>query len=164
MSELDATQSAIAPARKLAGIGGWLILPMIGMFITPLVGLWDLQNVTSTFAVAQELADLRGALVVGEIVGNFLLQIVMPIVLLILFFRSSARFPRLYVTWMLVNVVYVVVDLILAYFAFRLVWESGAAEFWDAENVRNIARSFVVAAIWVPYMRKSVRVKNTFVN
>jgi hypothetical protein len=148
------------------GIGGWLILPTIGLLIFPGFILFDL--VFQQWPVFGEgmwpMLTMPGAplyhplwapLIVGGI-GYDLAILAFDVALLFLLFGKSARFPIAFVVFCLVNAVFLVVT-------GALVWQIPiVAERGSEALVREIAPPVVVAAIWVPYMLVSKRVRNTF--
>ena len=81
----------------------------------------------------------------------------MCIYLLFLFFRRSARFPKLYIMFLCSNLAFLLADA----FAVRIVLPN--QPIMDPETAREFGRSIVAASIWVPYLLLSKRVKNTFV-
>jgi hypothetical protein len=87
---------------------------------------------------------------------NFIF-IVMSIYLLFLFFRKSARFPKLYVMFLLSNLAFLLAD------AFAVTIVLPSQPIMDPDTAREFGRSVVSASIWVPYLFLSKRVKNTFV-
>jgi hypothetical protein len=56
------------------------------------------------------------------------------------------------------------VDLFATYLVFREVIEASGEPFFDRQTMRAIMSAVILAAIWVPYMMQSRRVRNTFVN
>lgn len=78
-------------------------------------------------------------------------------VLVYLFFSKDYRFPRLYIALAVVPLVVVPVESVLM----NAVLPAG--EYWDAETIRDFARSVLAFAIWVPYMLVSKRVRVTFI-
>jgi hypothetical protein len=148
------------------GIGGWLIVPMIGLLIFPGFILFDLlfqqwplfdegMWPMLTTPGAPLYHPLWAPLIVGGI-GYDLAILGFDVVLLFLLFGKSARFPIAFVVFSLVNVVFFVVT-------GALVWQIPiVAERGSGALVREIASPVVAAAIWIPYMLRSRRVRNTF--
>src|SRR5262245_28222430 len=94
------------------GIGGWLVLPAIGLALTPLRGLVDLSvysGLSETFAL---LDGAQQMFLVIEIIGNLALGIGLPIFLLFLLFNKKQSFPGLYVIWAVLNFAFLICDLI----------------------------------------------------
>jgi hypothetical protein len=78
------------------------------------------------------------------------------ILLNVLFFSKHCWFPRLYITIIVVTLVFLPLDAWLV----SLVLEDTAVS--DPETSGEIIRTFVTGMIWIPYMLKSQRVKATF--
>lgn len=89
-----------------------------------------------------------------EVVGNVFL-LVLTCLLPFLYFRRRDLFPRTMVFMLVFNAVFIPLDYLLADVLFD------AHTF--SENLRDVIRSVLVAAIWVPYLLISERVKHTFV-
>lgn len=149
------------------GLGGWLILPMIGLAVAPMRllavlvtdyapifqdGVWE--NLTTPGSGAYHI--LWGPLIIFEIVGN-LFFVVGAGILLVLLLKKSYRFPALMIGFLLLNPAFVVLDHILG----NLI--PFIAELDDTESYTEIVRAAVAAMIWIPYFLVSKRVKNTFV-
>jgi hypothetical protein len=95
-------------------------------------------------------------LLIGEIVVNLGI-IALSIYLLYLFFRKSSRFPKTYILFAIVSFAFVLVDALAA----QVVLPD--QPLLDAHTARELGRSAIAAAIWIPYMIFSERVRNTFV-
>lgn len=149
------------------GLGGWLILPAIGLFVLPIRltimlindflpifqrGYWE----ALTTPGSEAYHHLWAPLVIFEIAGNTFF-IIFDIILIFLFFTKSYRFPVLFIAFLVLNLFFVVSD-----FFFADLIPAVAAES-DREFVRDLAGSIIGAIIWIPYFLVSKRVKNTFV-
>ena len=153
---------------ELKGIGGWLILPAIGVFLGPIYA-FGIDIVS--FAPYFEYGDFWGAIsYVSSTTPNFLIifwfealfAIIYDIFLLYLIYlmvKKKSFFPVLYVRLIYITIVYSIIDNIAVY---TLMGEDHFT--LDAMVIRAIFQTLVSLAIWVPYMKKSVRVKNTFIN
>lgn len=151
-----------------SGLGGWLILPMLGLILSPIKlgamlattyypifseGYWEVL----TNPGSEAYHALWAPLLIFEIVGNsgFLIG---AIVLLVFFFQRHHRFPTLMIWFLGLNLAFVGID----FFAADLIPAVAAAP--DPESTQELIRAITGAAIWIPYFLKSVRVKNTFTN
>jgi hypothetical protein len=146
------------------GIGGWLILPILGLVVTPLRGAYQLFGDPALFEAVRVLDGAPRALVIFEIIANAIILLVFPIVLLVLAFRKSESFPGWFIIWAAASVVLVLADLLLSYLVVGDLIAASGEPFLDEGTLREVARSVLNAAIWIPYMLKSDRVANTFVN
>jgi len=149
------------------GLGGWLILPLIGLFVLPIrfvaslindflpifqEGYWEILTTPGTEAYHH----LWAPLITFEIVGNAFF-IIFDIILVFLFFTKSHRLPTLMIAFLSLNLLFVVSD-----FFFANLIPAVAAES-DPESVKELGRAIIGAMIWIPYFLVSKRVKNTFV-
>lgn len=151
-----------------SGIGGWLILPMIGLFLTPLKlgyllvtvylqlflsGSWSVVTTVGTEAYH----PLWAPLILFEIFVNTVL-ISWAVALLILLFTKSPHFPRWIILYFIASLVFVSLDM-----AWCSLIPAIAAQN-DPTAMKELFRSLFAALVWIPYFIKSERVKNTFTN
>ncbi len=147
-------------------LGGWLILPVIGVFTTPMIvlytifssGFFDQESwvfISSRDSVGYDIFWTIGFLF--ELLMNCLV-VVYSVFLIILLVKKRTIFPLHYVTLRVVVLVFVTVD---AYLLSLIESEYFVSE---PANIREIVTSIIGAAIWIPYMMKSQRVKDTFIN
>lgn len=156
-------QPQIIPAATPSGLGGWLILPMLGLFLTIGNQLMSLTSAGQVFGSLGALNGLQSQMVIVEFFLNLAIFLAWPIALLVLFFNKDRKFPRNYIIWQIVGAVFVVLDLFAGYALFAQVYESTGTPFFDTATLRGLIGSVVGVCIWIPYMMNSVRVKNTFV-
>lgn len=157
---------ATAPGEP-RGLGGWLILPAIGLIVTPIrlmvslitvflpifqKGYWEVITTPGSEAYHQ----LWAPLIIFEIAGNTFF-IIVYIVLIFLFFSKSYRFPTLFIVCLALNLIFVVGDFFFADLIPTVEAQS------DFQSVKDLVRFGISAAIWIPYFLVSKRVKNTFV-
>jgi hypothetical protein len=146
-----------------AGIGGWLILPMLGMILTPIAQLITLIGASSTLSHLDRFGPLVSGLAMLEGLFNFGLFFVVPVLLLIQFFGASERFPRWYIAWTVASAIFVVLDLIVGWALFHTAFIASGRPFFDRDAMRAVFGALARLCIWVPYMMHSERVRNTFV-
>jgi hypothetical protein len=151
-------------AAPVSGIGGWLILPMLGLIATPIVQLVSLSSLGNTLGDVSRLGPLVANLVWIETILNFALFVVAPGLLLTQFFGKKRAFPRWYIIWTAATAVFVVLDLFVGYAAFHDAYEASGTSFFDQGTLRALAAALIGVCVWIPYMLNSVRVRNTFVN
>ena len=152
---------------KLQGLGGWLLLVMLGLIVSPIRislmlfrdhapifsdGTW--QALTSSSS--EHYHALWAPFISFEIAGNVLL-IVLALATLCFLLMKSKYAPAIAITWLLTGLVFVVGDFILAQ-QIPLI----ANQPTDPETMKELARSVIGAAIWIPYFLLSKRVKVTF--
>jgi hypothetical protein len=149
-------------AGEEVGIGGWLILPVIGLFLTPLQGLVQMGDYSGLMKNMQYLTAVQGGFVWFEIIANLVIVVAMPIYLLVQLFQRKALFPKAYVVWAVANIVFEFLDLIAAQALFGEIFEKSNTRLVDGDTLKSILRSVVLVVVWVPYMKISTRVRNTF--
>lgn len=164
----DGQQQMAAPLYKPTpeGIGGWLILPLIGLVITPFRMVYLVISTMATALTPEVLSyfdspdsafysPLYKPLVFGEILVNMFIGAA-AVVLLVLLFTKKKIFPMLMVVYLAFNACFTIIDVILAKMAVPQIALSG-------EIMRPVITSVLAACIWIPYFLMSERVKNTFV-
>jgi hypothetical protein len=145
-------------------IGGWLILIAIGLMITPPRALYFMiSNNLFDQSVWNALMDpsnemyhtLWPAAIIYELLSNLFIS-GMAVFCLVLLFTKRDIFPRVMIVYLASNVLLLLGDYLVT---------SGipAVDQNDNESAREFFRSVVASAIWIPYMLKSARVKETFV-
>jgi hypothetical protein len=150
-----------------AGIGGWLVLPALGLAISPIVeGVQIFRDILPSLSpdVWRTLSDPTSAsyspmwvpTIVFEATTSLLIFIFTLSLGYLFFFRKSARVPRLFIAWLVCNLIVKIIDRVLIS---CLPLTGGAPDF---EIVSSLGRSITNAAIWIPYFIWSIRVKNTF--
>lgn len=144
------------------GIGGWLLLPAIGIVLNPLSLLYA---AISEVRLLADLARFQGwgfwelfrgvnAYAKLSVLGSLAL-LVYSIVLAVQFFGKKAQAKKTFVYFLIALAAYRLLLLILAIvFSFE---EMGT-------EIANLVGSLGAMAIWIPYFQRSKRVANTFVN
>lgn len=144
------------------GIGGWLILPAIGLLLSPFRLLYDMKDLeyfdqsmwnllTDKESVSYN-PFVAGALPIELIFNVFVF--LFSIFLAIIFFQRRSSFPLLYQFYLVGMFIFLLGETI-----YIEIVQPDSATF---EEYKEIGRSFIAVLIWVPYMRISKRVKETF--
>jgi hypothetical protein len=152
-----------------AGIGGWLILPALGLIVSPILqgiqlvrdifpalhsgALKNLSDPASPYYSAMWVPTIVFEAVSGVLIFAFTLWLGY-----LFFFRKTARVPRLFIIWLASYVLMHAIDWLLVNSLPQIEGQS------DSGVMRELGRSVVSAAIWIPYFLQSIRVKNTFVD
>ena len=145
------------------GLGGWLILVGIGVVLGPFISsnmvfqAYIPLFTDGTLEILMSSDPLLVQIVYLEVIVNSAL-ILLSIYLIYLFFWKKTTFPKLYILLLLSSLAFIIID------AFLVKIASPNDPVFDPETTKTIIRLGVTAAIWVPYMRMSKRVKATFIN
>ncbi|PYE47821.1 DUF2569 domain-containing protein [Paenibacillus barcinonensis] len=165
----EPAQQATTENRPLgvSGLGGWLILIQIGLLFTLIMLLAQisqsilpiLNTETWEMLTAKDSGyyhPLWGPIIIFEAVFN-LLFLLFTVYVIVAFYQRKAILPRLMIIFYSVSLIVGTVDYLLLYQI------PMARELEDGGSIRDIVRSGIACAIWIPYFIKSERVQNTFV-
>jgi transglutaminase-like putative cysteine protease len=159
-------QPAADPWSPLQGLGGWLVLLGLGLLVSLFKQGQTLWQSLPAFSASswQRLADAGGAehhplwgwaLGFG-LVSNIVLPL-LTVLTLVLFFSKRASLPRVYTGLALFSLAVTLVDALFM-------------QAIDSANTRMGARDWgrvlgqcIATAIWIGYLRRSRRVRATFV-
>jgi hypothetical protein len=147
-------------------IGGWLILVAFGVLTRPFYLLFSLYPMYSEMFATEQWEILRTAgrmaygpffipFIYSELIINILF-ILAAFCLIYLFFSKSRHFPKYFITFMLLNLGFILID----------AWLGGILTeepVFDPDTLQEIKRIVIPSLIWIPYMLLSQRVKETFV-
>jgi hypothetical protein len=157
-------------ARGPSGLGGWLVLPIIGLFLTLVFAvIWMSRDALPTLQgdIWPQIPTSGRSTITFEVFAN-LVFIVVPIVLLVLLFLKRRLLPRLIVGFYAFIFLAVLADSIAIFLIGpQLIPDAGLREEagWSGSAIAgDIVRAVIMCAIWIPYFLFSKRVKNTFVN
>ena len=155
----------VAVGKHYEGIGGWLILPMIGLFLTPVNSVFVFLKQLPLFSEGawEELTTpasrlynhLWGPAILLEGISNAAFLIA-AVVLLVLLFRKSFWFPFLMILFILVQLAVVVI------LQFLLHSIPAVDKRVLLQGYLTIGWAGLSAIIWVPYFMLSKRIKNTY--
>ncbi len=143
--------------QELSGIGGWLVLPAIGLVLSPILyAVTIVRSFVSGFGYNVFENVLFGILLLIK-VGLF----VFICILAYSFFKKSKATPHLFARYMQallgVSCIYFLHGVFIQYWKYGLV-HSYAGPLLSS-NLIGIA---IACAIWIPYFRRSRRVAATF--
>ena len=142
------------------GLGGWLVLVIIGLFITVFKLGYGIINNYIPLTEQLHLIPDQGFLkmvIYSELIINILF-VIYAIILLILLFNYSRFFPILIIAFYISNLVFVLGDYIIAS-QIPLLNQVDL----KGDDYKEIIKSIIGTSIWVPYFKVSKRVKNTFI-
>jgi hypothetical protein len=134
--------------KPLVGLGGWLILVAMHPVIAIIMASILLYYAYVSFGEFN-LSILKFELTFSPFI---ILGILYPLLLLFMFFGRKAIFPRHFVIWLSMVATTSVLGSLVEYVETFRLEILGIAIVW-----------IVVASLWITYMRRSKRVKATFV-
>ncbi len=132
---------------SLNGIGGWLVLVIIGRIISIILGAKDFFDLTKL--IGQD-PNFEGIIIFG-IVMDITLVILLSAVILYFLFKRNILFRNLFVIQVSLGFLFNV--FVLVYFS-SLGVNLGAA---------SLISPLISGVIWILYLYKSKRVKNTYI-
>ena len=148
-----------------SGLAGWLLLIPIGLvtgiFRMSKAVLTTLNGLTSDDAWTALMTPptyhpLLVPLLLFQIVASALFAVA-SIALLYLYLRKSQHFPRMFVVYLSLSVAYVLIYRAVGGFV------PAAAEVLNTRaGWVELVVAATAAAVWIPYILRSRRVKNTF--
>jgi len=155
-------------ARAPQGIGGWLILPCIGLVVGAFTILAGLAQLSVCFDATLWRAlttpgeptyhPLWRPTLLFELLGNSFLFALLTLVA-ILFIRRRASLPRFMIALYAAQLVLIVVDSALSLQIPDVIVQSQ-----EADTGKEVMRAIIAACVWIPYFLNSRRVRNTFRN
>ncbi len=151
----------------LKGLGGWLILLGFGVVTAPFrlaygyVPMYYSIFTDGAFNVLTTVGTeayhpLWGPLLIGELFYNSLM-VLASAYLIYLFFSKHFLFPKVYITVVLVSLIFIPLDAWIGSFIIT------DEPMFDPSTAKEFGRTLTGAVIWIPYVLLSKRVKSTFV-
>lgn len=145
---------------ELRGIGGWLILVAIGVFVRPFQLALITYVIGSSFSGLEtfimEYPDVNTSYLAGllsmELIMNFLC-LILSIYLVYLFIKKKALFKKLILLFFMAYPLFLCLDSFLSFIILKL-----------PMDMMTIGVQIISFAIWSAYILQSKRVENTFVN
>ncbi len=145
-------------------IGGWLILPAIGLIISPFV--LSLQIINEDFfnhntwlslnSIGENAANIT-VLFAAELIYNFLF-LMFNLLVIYMFFSRRTSLPRLITIYYIVSLLGPILD----HFLVEILAPGVLTEVDRNTTYTDATRTIIGAAIWIPYFNISERSKNTF--
>lgn len=156
-----------AEQNELEGLGGWLILVALGIILSPF------RIVAQAFPIYSEVLSTDGWAAITtpgtEDYVPFLASYVYAegainvgmvlawIYIGFLFFTKKKAFPKWFIGMLLFTLAFIILD------ALWMTFVLPDEPVFDADTTKELLRSLIYTAIWMPYMLVSERVKLTFV-
>lgn len=159
----DPPPHTTAWGKRPRSIGGFLILPAIGLCFAPLRTFYDMFTDDAAFFHTTDYTDLvatKYPLAVdlyahlSQFIGFAMLAF--SILLIVLYFHRRTSIPLLMKVLYVASLVWLLVDYTI-YQALDFAANGG-----EVYSTKEISRSFFAACIWVPVFHLSDRVRSTF--
>ncbi|QMI04258.1 DUF2569 domain-containing protein [Citrobacter sp. RHB25-C09] len=143
--------------KQFRKIGGFLYLPLLGLFVTALSHL-----VAAGEALKYLIDNLEGLFFEAKLffIGSFTISLVIFLsaaYVISVFLRKKKTLPKLYIGL-------VVLLIVLTSFNTWMLSALIPGVVIGSDELLPLFRLMISACIWIPYFIKSVRVKRTFVN
>lgn len=151
--------------RSLEGIRGWLSLVALGLIFRPVGYLQAQAEIAPSVFNLEAWQNLTHfgqpnyhpywmPVMLYELIFNSL-AFVYCILLVVLFFKRRAVWPRCYIIFFVATIIGLAID-------YGLALQIPAAEGAMDESVKVLIQSVIASTIWIPYCLTSRRVKATF--
>lgn len=163
----SSSAGATTSGSQLKGLGGWLILVGFGLIIGTIKNLASVISIYKPFMntdLLEKVTNVNSSayipnfslLFYAEIIVNSFV-VLLCVYLIYLFFSKNKKFPKYYIFITLFAVITIPVDAYLTYIILP------NQQLFDKDIIKSFFQSLFSGAIWIPYMLKSVRVRNTFI-
>lgn len=166
-------EEELSEYRGQRGLGGWLTLVGLGLFITAGFSVYSVYADIALFmdGTVEFLSNPSSALYIPGYSGMLKLELIADlgfllaaIYLIYLFFQKNKKFPKYYIPFLFAVAAYVIID----YFLVASISVVGEAKLIIDEILeeqgRETGKAVLSAIIWSLYIAKSKQVKATFVN
>ena len=155
-------------SKDLKGLGGWLSIVGLSLFFLVFNLLNNIYTDVSLFNdgtvdSANEVIQGYSGLLTFEIIGNIAL-LALAIYTLYLYFKKKVKFPKYYIYLLIANVIFVFVDYFMMSSA--TVYDDTTRQVIDdtlSGMTTDMWQVVISSVIWISYMKKSKRVKATFI-
>jgi hypothetical protein len=134
------------------GLGGWLILPMLWTLLSPMLAIRGIVEIVSAFD--RDLTSGLKILLISEVIFNLCL-VIGWIVTAVLLFKHKRSFPSLFITMLIVSFAGPLVDAFVAIWIFEV--QLGTNDYG------YLGLGLTIMLVGIPYMTRSKRVRNTFI-
>ncbi|MBX5045362.1 DUF2569 family protein [Rhizobium lentis] len=145
------------PVNGPSGFGGWLLLLAIAEVVGLLKTLGAVANSIETYAEYNSAGSQ--VVILGEAALNFAFM-ALQVVVIWFMFKKDRIFPKLFFfQWVAIPATFAL-DVVFVSAVLRV----SVSQLMTAEVVAPSVTAFIVAGLWVWYVSKSVRVRNTFIH
>jgi len=158
--------------KNLENLDGWLILVIIGLFVTifwQLSGIYEsivMFNDGTVEILSNPMSDFYIPGYAGLLKFEFIatiLFLVLAAYLIFLFFKKSTKFPKYYILLWISSIIFVVIDYIILSSLIIPIEMKQIIKESLAEAEIEMGRTIIVSIIWSLYIIKSKKVKAIFI-
>ena len=121
------------------------------------ISLWQEYLIANTGMLDSVFFDGFEELLIAEAISA-LVMILISIYLIYLFFTKHRKFPTIFIMVIIIQLVFYLSDNI----AISVIMPG--TNFWEIENLIKLATGIIISFVFIAYILKSRRVRNTFVN
>lgn len=147
---------------KGSSIGGWMLLPLIGLLFSPffliksMYEAYDAEVISNlAFFLKTDSEYSNVGYVVFALFEHFvdIIRLLFVVLLVIQFFQQRSSLPILMVIWYAFSTIWeIFIEFSLVSYDLSTSYEAG----------KNLGRSFISILIWIPFFLVNRRVKETF--
>lgn len=146
-----------------SGIGGWLIIPLLGLITTIILAGYTLWVSLNSFTYSQWITVIKTFTVLSNSMLSSIIfgftSIITAMIILFLFLSRNYRTPNFFIGYLIYLAIVTIFDSVSIFYVSKTI---NAPEMMN--GVRgSFIRVFISCAIWIPYFLYSERVKNTFI-
>lgn len=145
-----------------AGLGGWLFFVGLGLIAVP---FFQGPNILRYLSLLNQTYNIPGYMMLlrFEFVASIAIFIA-SIYLLFLYFKKNIKFPKYYIIFLIGTAAYTIIDyLSLASLVTPTPEQQKVITDTLSQYSSQVTKSIFFAIIWILYMKKSKRVKATFI-
>jgi hypothetical protein len=156
----DPEPRATRERYAFSGFRGWLLLPLLGLLLTPLFSIRYFRDLIPVFdaRVAHGFGTAFAALLAYEL-GAAAVGTVMWLLTLVLFLKRRTSAVTLFIVYIALKAVFLLLDLALA----NALTPPALASMESPGDAVNTMRAVLLSSVWIPYFLLSDRVRATFV-
>lgn len=169
VTSVDTTAQVPENIVKYERIGGWLNFVGLSLFVTPFILIFGIIESYSLIkdGAFKELNSLTPGMA-NTILFEMLVSaaiVLLCVYLLFIFNEKKKSFPKYFIWYLLISLAYLIIDYsILATLTSSDSEMNTILDTTLSEGISSTAGTLIGSLIWIMYMKKSKRVKGTFVN
>ena len=145
-----ADNNTTVSSASCEGIGGWLLVPAIGLILLPIRNLYIILFTINRLP-SEVTGDPR-----TWVVGAMEIILIAALVAVAIFFFKKRRIA--------ITAIIVLMAASIPFELVQLVIKSFQYDRLNAHMFRGLVEALIISSIFIPYFIKSQRVKNTFIN